>query len=56
MQAAGMSHGDRRSSEMLKKKATEMARADSEMFGENFDATVFESAFADEPQPPRDGV
>lgn len=52
MQAAGMSHGDRRRSEMLEKKAAEMARADSEMFGENFDATVFESAFTDEPQRP----
>src|ERR1700690_709722 len=56
VQTARLSYGQRCRAQVLKEQAAKMARADAQAFGKNFYTTVFQAAFADQPQSSRNGV
>jgi hypothetical protein len=47
MQTSGLSHGNRRRSQVSQKQAAKMARPNSQTFGEDFHSAILQAAFAD---------
>ena len=56
MQATGLRHRAGRRAQVLQEQPTQMARANSQALGENFDSAVFQATFADQAQGARNRV
>jgi hypothetical protein len=56
VQTPCLSHGNRRRPQVSQEQAAKVARANSQAFRQNFNSTVLQATFTDQPQSPRNGV
>ena len=56
VKAASLRDGNRSGAEMTQEEAAQVTRANSQALGQDFDATIFKAAFADQTQGSRDRI